>query len=111
MHLTQNFINKSADQLISKLRQQHAADEAYIQELEEGMSPKYEKEISDLKEKLSNYDELKKQYSALNRVYQQLLNSPELGIDRYRNKISELEKEIEDLKSTRDNLIFRLNQK
>ena len=114
LHVTEKFQAKSADKLISKLKQQHAADEEYIAELEMGISPKYEEKIKELTEKINNLENinkgLKTQYAQLNTLYTQLLKNPELHIDRYTSKIKELEKEVKKLYQIRDELICRLNK-
>lgn len=113
LHLTERFQAESADRLISKLRQQHAADEEYIAELELGLNPKYEEELKivgaerdKLKKELSN---LKTQYTQLNTLYAQLLKNPELHVERYTSKIKELEAELKKQHLIRDNLIYKLN--
>lgn len=114
LHLTENHQLKAADALISKLKQQHAADEEYIAELEEGLSPKYEKEIEELKKKVNDLENtnkgLKTQYTQLNTLYTQLLKNPELHIERYTTKIKELEKQIKEYYKIRDELIYKLNK-
>ena len=115
LHLTENHQLKAADALISKLRQQHAADEEYIAELEEGISPKYEKEIEELKKQINDLTNtnkgLKTQYTQLNTLYAQLLKNPELHIERYTSKIKELEEKLKQSYKVRDDLICRLNSK
>ena len=114
LHLTEKFQAESADKLISKLKQQHAADEEYIAELENGISPKQEEEIKSLKkekEDLENsFKSLKTQYAQLNTLYAQVLHNPELHIERYTSKIKELEEELKKAYKVRDELICRLNK-
>lgn len=129
LHLTDRFINKSADELIEKLqkenstlRQQNAANEEYIQELEEnicelkehGRNPEYEETIKNLKEEIDNLENIKKSMSgnlsAVNKKYQQLLDDPDGFCKPLKEEIIELKQDLKKLIKQRDQLIFQLHK-
>ena len=112
IRVTEEYHEKKKDEIISDLRQKLAADEEYIAELEADANNT--KEVQELKEQLENEksqrEELKKQYTTLNQKYADVLNNPELGVQKYRDTIKELEKQVKALQNVRDNLIAQLNK-
>ena len=109
--VTESYHENKKDEIISDLRQKLAADEEYIAELESDINNS--KLVIVLKEDLElerqKKEELKKQYAVLNQKYADVLNSPELGVQKYRDTIKDLEKQVKTLQAVRDNLIYKLN--
>ena len=112
IQVTKEYHENKKDEIISDLRQKLAADEEYIAELEANSNNT--KEVQEFKEQVevekTQREELKKQYTTLNQKYMDVLNDPELGVQKYRDKIKELEKQVKSLQDVRDNLIAQLNK-
>jgi len=112
--VTERYHNNTKDKIISELRQKVAANEEYIKELEDPYCKKTRQELKEDNAKLINqlkeFENLKNQYSQLNKKYQAVLENPELGVQKYRDTIKDLEKQVKSLKSIRDELITKLNK-
>ena len=114
LHLTPAYQNAAADALISKLKQQLAASEAYVEELEES---KVLKELNDLKQQ---HEKLTLNYTKLNNKYSCLINEGKFVDEVYiqqketihllQDEIDSLKKEIELLKLDKNHLIYELNK-
>lgn len=104
--VTEEYHEKTKDKIISELRQKLAANEEYIKELEETkVDSKLEETIKQLTDER---DMWKKSYTTMNNKYAALLNDPELGVQKYRDNIKSLEKEVKELKEIRDTLLGKL---
>lgn len=116
-HLTEGHQLKAADQLISKLRQQLAANEAYIEELEEeNKSIKEQTEIP-LIEKINELTKaLEKEKAAREKLCQKYSDDVQQFIrtdvlyEKYKAKIDELENENQRLRRQKEDLICRIVQ-
>lgn len=117
IHLTESFVIKSADTLISKLRQELAAANAYIEELEDGINCKelkrnYEillKENANLKTK---NNKLEYQYKNILKKYSNDMSTILSVDEKYlsqKEQIEKLTEEVSNLKNIRDKLIYQLN--
>lgn len=114
-HLTEGHQLKAADQLISKLRQQLAANEAYIEELEEeNKSIKEQTEIP-LIEKINELTKaLEKEKAAREKLCQKYSDDVQQFIrtdvlyEKYKAKIDELENENQRLRRQKEDLICRI---
>ena len=102
LHLTPKYQNEAADKLIKSLTQKLAAAEEYIAELEESKLKEYENRALKAEEK---YKAILNKYS---KDRQTLLVSDEF-YKALKDQVKVLSKEVSDLKSVRDNLIYELN--
>lgn len=99
-HLTENYQLQAADKLISKLRQQAAANEEYINELEEL--------IEQLKAEIAKKDE---RYMKMCQKYSddvcQFIKT-DILYDKYKAQIDELKEENARYKRQKEDLICRI---
>ena len=109
--VTENYHETTKDRIISELRQKLAADEEYIKELEEGnvLNDKVLELEKQLESEKQRTKALKENLTNLNNKYVALLENPELGVQKYRDTIKDLENTIDHLKKVRDELIGKLN--
>jgi phosphopantetheine adenylyltransferase len=112
-HLTLNHQLLAADKLISNLRQQHAADEEYIKELEE-MNEKLRSEIEEVKKQAA--EEIEKEKAARIKICNkystdvaEFLKTDELYA-KYKKQIEELKEERDRFRQQRDNLVYKVIQ-
>jgi predicted nucleic acid-binding Zn-ribbon protein len=119
-HLTENHQLKAADQLISKLRQQHAADEEYIKEIEEQNEKLCQeikvaqepllKQIKELEEALAkekaSREKLCQKYSD---DVQQFIKTDVLYA-KYKKELDETKEERDRFRRQRDQLVYEINQ-
>ena len=102
--VTEEYHENEKDKIISRLRQEAAANEEYIHELEEKV--KQRQLYPDLKE----YEKLQRKYKKLNDKYVALYNNPDLRIEKHLNTIKDLKDKIKQLEINRDELIYKLTQ-
>lgn len=99
-HLTENYQLKAADKLISKLRQENAANNEYICELED--------ENKLLKSQIENLNsKIKKVQDKYSIDKGELLKTDEIYL-KYKQKIDELEEENKRFKKQKEDLICRI---
>jgi chromosome segregation ATPase len=111
IEISEEYHEKTKDKIISDLRQKLAADEEYIKELEEGnvLNDKVLELEKQLESEKQRTKALKENLTNLNNKYVALLENPELGVQKYRDTIKDLENTIDHLKKVRDELIGKLN--
>jgi len=109
LHLTENFKLKAADTLISKLRQELGAANAYIDELEEDKH-NLEEQIEKLKELNKNlndkYSRDVNEFLKTDSIYQKfvkVIDETEKNIIRLQNRNDKLVYEIMKLRDERNN--------
>lgn len=116
-HLTENHQLKAADQLISKLRQQHAADEEYIKELEDENRTIKEKTEEPLLQKIQELQQqLEKEKAAREKLCQKYSDDVQQFIKtdvlyaKYKAEIAELKEDRARFKRQKEQLIYEINQ-
>lgn len=107
LHTTAQQQRSWKEQKIAELTQKVAANEEYIAELEEKLQT-FDKSSLEAK-----YESLFNKYQQLQNKYSQDINAflhSDEFLEKYRNKIQELEMKVHQLQRVRDELIYKLNQ-
>lgn len=111
-HLTENHQLQAADKLIAKLKQELAAANEYIAELEETSKKDVNYELKQAYEGLQlKYDNLDKERRQLARMVNEEFKEiyKEEKFSKLKDENSELKKLNKRLAEERDKLIYRLN--
>lgn len=116
LHLTDNYINTSKDEIISNLRLIVGEHESYIDEIEDENSKLHEQ----IEEYKNTIDSLREELEKTKNAYKIILDRYSQGINTYvssdeyckkfKEKIEELTKERDLYREHRDKLIRLLSQ-